>query len=78
LLVALAACDSSTAFIVASILCAATAVLAGGVLFIGRARSAETIPGLLESLAALLIALPIAAASWVLMLLVAVAHCGLD
>ena len=74
----LGACDSSTAFIVASTLCAATGVLAGGVLFIGRARSAETVPGLLESLAAVLIAVPIAAASWVLMLVVLVGHCGLD
>jgi hypothetical protein len=66
-------------FIAASFLCAATGVLAGGLLFIHRGRPANTFGKLLAAaVASLVVAIPIAVLSFVAMLLVVIAHCGLD
>jgi hypothetical protein len=79
LLFALRSCDSDRALVIASVLSAATGALAGGLLFIHRGRPAETFGKLLASaLGALLVAVPVAGLAFVAMLVVALAHCGLD
>ena len=79
ILLALRSCDSNSAFVAAAFLCASTGVIAGGLLFIHRGRPAETVAGLFgAAVAALVLASPLAALSFVAMLVVAWAHCGLD
>lgn len=79
ILLDLLACDSNMAFIVASILCAATGILAGGLLFIGHGRAADTFAGLLAAaFLALVVAIPVAGVTWVIAVVVAAVHCGFD
>jgi hypothetical protein len=75
-LLGLAACDSSSAFIGASFLCALTGILAGGLRFIGRGHPVETFGQMLRAaLAALALAVPAAVGSFTAMIVVAVVHC---
>ena len=73
----LESCDSDVAFTWASILCAATGVLAGGIRFIHRGREADNVFTLVgAAFLALVVAFPVAVLSWFAMVIVAAIHCG--
>jgi hypothetical protein len=77
ILLGLRSCDSDDAFIWASLLCAATGVLAGGIRFIHRGREADNVFTLIgAAFLALVVALPVAVLAWFAMVIVAAIHCG--
>lgn len=77
ILLGLESCDSDDAFTWASILCAATGVLAGGIRFIHRGREADNVFTLVgAAFLALVVALPVAVLTWFAMVIVAAVHCG--
>ena len=77
ILLGLQSCDSNAAFAWATLLCAATGLLAGGIRYFHRGREAET-PGELIAAAfkALVFGAVIGFPAWIVMVVVAVAHCG--
>jgi hypothetical protein len=77
ILLGLRACDSNAAFAGATLLCAVTGLLAGGIRYFHRGREAKNLWELIAAaVKALVFAAPVAVVGWIGMAVVAAIHCG--